>query len=357
MASSFLSGAGRLALAFLLGTAPACAQSPPARWPAHTQELPGGQYKRCYFTNEALVVEATDGSKRRIEEWVAGVVKISYFAPGRQFQADSAVADVSRRVVQPCGNDYVDLKLEQPLGLADALGIPWFKGFSEDAERIFLIVPACKTEGGESTGQALIINKKTLCISIAYERGTVYSEASPAFRRQAAAPASGQETGPSHADELAGTGIRFRLAPGERLYSLDARARPLDRSGHRLELSDQTHPSPQNAEPDPNAPLPVVLSSRGYLLLFDHAAPGYLDLGQERADTLEYGAQGFNSLSYFVVTGSSQAEIMARYAALIGQPPLPPRLVPGLLPGLLWLPWPRWAGGWYGHLNQHGLGQ
>jgi len=325
MASSFLHGAYWLALAWLLGTTPACAQNPPARWPAHTQEVPGGQYKRYYFTNEALVVEATDGSKRRIEEWVAGVVKISYFAPSRQFQADSSVADASQRVVQPRGHDYVDVKLEQPMGLAEALGIPWHKGLWENAERIFFIVPAHKTEGGESTGQALIINKKTLCISIANERGTVYSEASPAYRRQAAASASGQETSPGHAGELAGTGIRFRLAPGERLYSLDARARPLDKSGHRLEFSDQTHSSAQDAEPNLSAPLPVVLSSRGYLLLFDHATPGYLDLGKQHPDVLEYGSQGLSSLSYFVVTGGSQAEIMARYAALIGQPPFPPR--------------------------------
>ena len=326
MASSFLRGTSWLALALLLGTAPACTQDPPARWPAHTREAPSGQYKRHYFTNEALVVEATDGSKRRIQEWVAGVVKISYFAPSRQFLADSSArTDSSGRVVQLPGNDYVDLKLEQPLALAEALGIPWHQGLAEDAERLVLIIPAHKTESGESTGQALIINKKTLCISITHERGTVYSEASPAFRRQAAAQAAAPETGAGRPDELAGTGIRFRLAPGERLYSLDARARPLDRSGYRLELSDQTHPSPQNAEPDPNAPLPVVLSSRGYLLLFDHAAPGYLDLGKERAGMLEYGAQGLNNLSYFVVTGDSQAEIMARYAALIGQPPLPPR--------------------------------
>ena len=85
MTSSLLSSTGRLALALLLGATPACTQDPPAHWPARTQEVPGGQYKRYYFTNEALVVEATDGSKRSIREWVAGVVKISYFAPGRQF--------------------------------------------------------------------------------------------------------------------------------------------------------------------------------------------------------------------------------------------------------------------------------
>ena len=92
-----------------------------------------------------------------------------------------------------------------------------------------------------------------------------------------------------------------------------------------MEFSDQTYPTLPSVEANPSAPLPVVLSSRGYLLLFDHAAPGYLDFGKQRANTLEYGAQGLNSFRYFIVTGGSQAEIMGRYAALIGQPPPLPR--------------------------------
>ena len=89
-----------------------------------------------------------------------------------------------------------------------------------------------------------------------------------------------------------------------------------------------------------NVTLPVVLSSRGYLLLFDHYAASYLDLGKKKADVLEYGAQGLNSLSYFVVTGYSQAEILDRYTALTGRQPLPPPLGAGPHPEPLWLPQP-----------------
>jgi oligosaccharide 4-alpha-D-glucosyltransferase len=301
-------------------------QDPFGHRPATIREVPGGRYKRHYFTGNALVVEATDGSVRQLQDWVAGVVKISYFAPGQRPVADSSVS-----VVQPRGRDYVDRKLEQPMQLADALSIKRLAGLSEDAERLVLIIPAHKTTGPESNGQALIINKKTLCISIANEAGTVFSEASPGFRREAAAPASTEEIGPSRADELAGTGVRFRLAPGERLYGTGARALPLDRRGYRLELYNQAHYGYQNGEQNLNVALPVVLSSRGYLLLFDHFAAGYLDLGKKSPNVLEYGAQGLKSLSYFVVTGQSQAEILNRYTALTGRQPLPPRWALGLI--------------------------
>ena len=75
----------------------------------------------------------------------------------------------------------------------------------------------------------------------------------------------------------------------------------------------------------------MVLSSRGYLLFFDHHAAGYLDLGKTDQNVLEYGTEGLNSLSYFVVTGRNQAEILDRYTALTGRQPLPPRWALGLI--------------------------
>ncbi|WP_460503448.1 TIM-barrel domain-containing protein, partial [Hymenobacter agri] len=124
---------------------------------------------------------------------------------------------------------------------------------------------------------------------------------------------------------------RFRLAPGERLYGTGSRALPLDRRGYRLELYNQAHYGSQNHEPNLNITLPTVLSSRGYLLFFDNHAPGYLDLGKSDNNVLEYGGEGLQSLSYFVITGRNQAEILARYTALTGRQPLPPRWALGLI--------------------------
>nr|WP_177204811.1 TIM-barrel domain-containing protein [Hymenobacter arizonensis] len=125
--------------------------------------------------------------------------------------------------------------------------------------------------------------------------------------------------------------MRFHLAPSERLYGTGSRALPVDRRGYRLELYNQAHYGSQNNEPNLNITLPTVLSSRGYMLFFDHHAPGYLDLGKTDKNVLEYGGEGLTSLSYFVITGRSQAEILERYTALTGRQPLPPRWALGLI--------------------------
>jgi len=172
------------------------------------------------------------------------------------------------------------------------------------------------------------VDKATLRVSLLRRGQLFFQEASPAFRRQAHAGLNPDDlTG----DAASGTGVRFRLQPGERLYGTGARALPLDRRGYRLDLYNQAHYGYQNGEPNLNVTLPVVLSSRGYLLLFDHHAAGYLDLGKTRPDQLEYGGEGLSSLSYFVVTGGSQAEILDRYTALTGRQPLPPRWALGLI--------------------------
>ncbi|MBF9238107.1 DUF5110 domain-containing protein [Hymenobacter sp. BT683] len=128
-----------------------------------------------------------------------------------------------------------------------------------------------------------------------------------------------------------GTAVRFRLAPGERLYGTGSRALPVNRRGYRLELYNQAHYGFGNGEPNLNITLPTVLSSRGYMLFFDHHAPGYLDLGKTDKNVLEYGAENLTSLSYFVITGRDQAEILERYTALTGRQPLPPRWALGLI--------------------------
>ena len=136
-----------------------------------------------------------------------------------------------------------------------------------------------------------------LAVTVSDGRNTgpeLVGEAASPFRRWAA---------PATLPEPGGAGVRFRLAPGERLYGTGSRALPLNRRGYRLELYNQAHYVSRNGEPNLNITLPTVLSSRGYLLFFDNHAPGYLDLGKADPDVLEYGGEGLNALSYFVITG------------------------------------------------------
>ena len=309
-------------------------QDPFGRRPVLAREAPGGRYKshRVFhvydkakggWIRHVLEVRATDGSVRRIQTWAPGVVKISYFAPGRALIPDSSISVV--QTPQPVQYEtYCNRGCDGPADTEIT------KKYGPDVCLGVLIYPQKVTFGVNC--QLIEVNKSTLAITIfgGGMKGGL-SEAAAPFRRLPPTPPADPDTPPSRADELAGTGVRFRLAPGERLSGTGARALPLNRRGYRLELYNQAHYGYQNGEPNLNVALPVVLSSRGYLLLFDHHAASYLDLGKKNPDALEYGARDLNSLSYFVVTGRNQAEILDRYTALTGRQPLPPRWALGLI--------------------------
>ena len=314
----YVSG-GALAALLLLFAEPALAQraegGPPAADPfgrrvVPARAVPGGRYAGHSFKKGILTVRATDGSIIRIRPWQKGVVRVEYVAAGQPITADSSVS-----VVQEPSEEAVQrLVLDD---LADAVDEPSSTTPVEVARRSLLFLLPGSINA--------VVNKNPLRVSILQGRDTLVAEVTSAYRREAAAPAAATLPEPS------GVGVRFRLAPGERLYGTGSRALPLDRRGYRLELYNQAHYGSQNHEPNLNITLPTVLSSRGYMLFFDNYAPGYLDLGKTDPNVLEYGGEGLKSLSYFVITGHDQAEILDRYTALTGRQPLPPRWALGLI--------------------------
>ncbi|GAA3988945.1 TIM-barrel domain-containing protein [Hymenobacter antarcticus] len=305
------------------------ANDPFGRRVVPARAVPGGRYKSHTVTHDfdkefksirlILNVRGTDGSLRRFQTWAPGVVKISYFPLGSANAADSSVS-----VVQPpqpleyetfCNHGCDG---PPPAETVRKYGNNTCSGVYNEPAKLTLRVNC----------QSLIIDKQTLAVSTSDDGSTgveLVSEATSPFRRIAApsAPATQPEPG--------GTAVRFRLAPGERLYGTGSRALPLDRRGYRLELYNQAHYASQNNEPNLNITLPTVLSGRGYMLFFDHHTAGYLDLGKTDKNVLEYGGEGLTSLSYFVITGRDQAEILDRYTALTGRQPLPPRWALGLI--------------------------
>ena len=294
-----------LVAACLLPTPAAQAQraadGPPANDPfgrrvVPARPVPGGRYKSHSYATGILTVQATDGSTRRIQPWQTGVVKVEYCAPSRLPVPDSSVS-----VVQP-----------QQKATGNAL--------STNPHSVEISLP---------NGLRAVVGKSPLRISILRGRDTLVAEAAGAFQRISASTSS--NTAPAPTFTPGGTAVRFRLAPGERLYGTGSRALPLDRRGYRLELYNQAHYGSQNHEPNLGITQPTVLSSRGYMLFFDNHAAGYLDLGKTDKNVLEYGGENLTSLSYFVITGRDQAEILDRYTALTGRQPLPPRWALGLI--------------------------
>ncbi|MFD2721765.1 TIM-barrel domain-containing protein [Hymenobacter monticola] len=289
-------------------------QDPFGRRVVPARAVPGGRYRSHSFRSGMLIIDATDGSTIRVRPWDRHVVRVEYIASGQHSYPDStaerAVAVMQRPntgVVPGANVDNLDGKVLARL-------------VRNGRQQLVFALPG-------SLSFRAVVHKNPLRVSIVDGADTLVSELTGAFRR-VATRASPPE---ASAAEPGGAGVRFRLAPGEQLYGTGSRALPVDRRGYRLELYNQAHYGSQNNEPNLNIALPTVLSSRGYMLFFDNHAPGYLDLGKADKNVLEYGGEGLMSLSYFVITGRNQAEILGRYTTLTGRQPLPPRWALGLI--------------------------
>ena len=280
--------------------------------------VPAGRYASHLRVGNTLRIKTTDGSTLQLIPWGKGVVRLDYFAPGRAPEADSSIS-----VVQTPQDNYRDTNASCRPGcdgppsqeVLAKYGRDYCAGIAVEANRITYGIDCLSIE----------IDKATLQVTIRDLNTGVLTMAESPFRREAAPPT------PATAPEAGGVGVRFRLAPGEHLYGTGSRALPLDRRGYRLELYNQAHYASQNGEQNLNLALPTVLSSRGYMLFFDNHAAGFLDLGKTEADVLEYGGEALNALSYYVITGRDQGEILNRYTALTGRQPLPPRWALGLI--------------------------
>ncbi|TGE22422.1 DUF5110 domain-containing protein [Hymenobacter aquaticus] len=273
-------------------------RDPFARPAAPTTGL--GDFQSLRYLAGILTIRTTTGGTLRVRPYAAGVVRVEYYPAGQPVRPDSSVSVVQESPYPglergsywpgPATNLYQDLGYR----------IEW-QPYRRDSNL------------------TIVIQKKPLRLSYRQGAEPLAAEAAGAFQQGAGGSAA------------AGVGVSFRLAPDEHLYGTGSRALPLDRRGRQLTLYNEAHYGYQNGEPTLNVTLPTVLSSRGYMLFFDNHAPGTLDLGATEKNTLDYRGEGLNQLAYFLIAGTSYAEILARYTALTGRQPLPPRWGLGLI--------------------------
>ncbi|TQV67350.1 DUF5110 domain-containing protein [Exilibacterium tricleocarpae] len=119
-------------------------------------------------------------------------------------------------------------------------------------------------------------------------------------------------------------GFRFSLGANEKLLGGGQRVLGMDRRGHRLPLYNQGAYGYTTEAKQMYFGLPAVMSSKKYILLFDNAARGFMDLGKSEADVLQFEAVGGRT-SYIVVAGDTYPELIENYVSVTGKQPLPPR--------------------------------
>ena len=125
-------------------------------------------------------------------------------------------------------------------------------------------------------------------------------------------------------------GLRFRIQNNEKIYGLGERANGLNLVGAGYNLYNRPKYGYEIGAKNLNYSVPLVVSSKKYLLFFDNPQKGYADVGETDPGVLEWGAIG-GLMKYIVIVGHDYKSIAKDYAGLTGFQPLPPRWVLGNL--------------------------
>ena len=118
--------------------------------------------------------------------------------------------------------------------------------------------------------------------------------------------------------------INFNIKSNEVLYGGGARALGMNRRGHRLELYNKAHYGYETHSELMNYTIPIVVSSHRYMLHFDNAPIGYLDLDSKQTNHLTYETISGRK-TYQVIATNSWPELINQYTDLTGKQPMLPR--------------------------------
>lgn len=118
--------------------------------------------------------------------------------------------------------------------------------------------------------------------------------------------------------------IDFNIKANEILYGGGARALGMNRRGNRLELYNKAHYGYETHSKLMNFTMPVVVSSDQYILHFDNAPIGFLDLDSKQNNKLVYETISGRK-TYQVIAAENWPELINQYTKLTGKQPMPPR--------------------------------
>lgn len=118
--------------------------------------------------------------------------------------------------------------------------------------------------------------------------------------------------------------IQFNINKEEVLYGGGARALGMNRRGNRLELYNKADYGYETRSELMNFTLPIVMSSDRYMVHFDNAPIGFLDLDSKGDNTMTYETISGRK-TYQVIAGDSWYQITENYTDLTGKQPMPPR--------------------------------
>lgn len=116
------------------------------------------------------------------------------------------------------------------------------------------------------------------------------------------------------------------LGVGELVYGLGERFGPLVKNGQSVEIwNADGGTSSEQAYKN----IPFYLTSRGYGVLVNDPGHVSFEVGSEAVERVQFSASG-EALEYFVFAGPTPKDVLSRYTALTGRPPVVPAWSYGL---------------------------
>ncbi|MBN2508804.1 MAG: alpha-xylosidase [Spirochaetales bacterium] len=127
----------------------------------------------------------------------------------------------------------------------------------------------------------------------------------------------GHETGEKSAAWIV---EELHLSPGEFIYGLGERFTPVVRNGQQITVWNE---DPGTSSEQAYKNIPFYLSNRGYGVFIRHSGNISMEIGSEKTSRLSFAVRG-EELEYFIIYGPGLKQVLSRYTALTGKPPLPP---------------------------------
>jgi len=118
--------------------------------------------------------------------------------------------------------------------------------------------------------------------------------------------------------------IQFNINSTEKLNGGGARVLGMNRRGNRLALYNRADYGYETRSELMNFTIPIVISSQKYMVHFDNAPIGYLDMDSKKENVLEYETISGRK-TYQVIVGNTWEDLIYNYTELTGKQPLPPR--------------------------------
>lgn len=127
-----------------------------------------------------------------------------------------------------------------------------------------------------------------------------------------------------------GSGIRFQLSIGEKLYGSGGRASGLNLRGKKLGLYNRPDYNYEIGAMNLNYMIPTLLSSNNYFIFFDNPHKGWIDADSKGEGVMEFGFGG-GSMHFFLIVGKNAASALKQFSVLTGKQEILPRWAYGNL--------------------------